>query len=117
MEDSAERWLQLAEMTLDGEESKALWSGEMEKSCCVCEETPLGLLRMLITCKHIGEDSVSRIFLLSNNLVQSKISIPDGQINSKSALNMYDSLFDHLTFPLVSPTSSHLQFPENISDG
>lgn len=57
MEASAERWLQLAEMVLDGEESKALWSGEMEKSCCGCEETPLVLLRMLITCKQTGTDT------------------------------------------------------------
>ncbi len=59
MEASAERWLQLAEMVLDGEESKALWSGEMEKSCCGCEETPLGLLRMLITCRHRGGAAVN----------------------------------------------------------
>lgn len=52
MEASAERWLQLAEMALDGEESRAPWSGEMEKSCCGCEGTPLGLPRMLITCRH-----------------------------------------------------------------
>lgn len=56
MEDSTERWLQLAEMALDGEESKALCSGEMEKSCCGCDETLLGLLRMLITCKHSREN-------------------------------------------------------------
>ena len=71
MEASAERWLQLAEMALDGEESKALWSGEMEKSCCGCEETPLVLLRMLITCKQTGTDTVSRIhntqYLLYND--------------------------------------------------
>lgn len=59
MEASPERWLQLAEMMLDGEESKALWSGEMEKSWCSCEGTPLGLLRMLITYKHKGKDAIS----------------------------------------------------------
>lgn len=55
MEASGERWLQLAEMVLGGEASRALWSGEMEKSCCGCEETLLGLLRMLITCKDREE--------------------------------------------------------------
>lgn len=59
MEASAERWLQLAEMGLDGEESKVPCSGEMEKSGCGCEETPPGLLRMLITCDHSGENTVS----------------------------------------------------------
>lgn len=64
MEESAERWLQLAEMALDGEESKALWSGEMEKSCCGCDETPLGLLRMLMTCKHRTGEDASVVFSL-----------------------------------------------------
>lgn len=69
MEASTERWLQLAEMTFDGEESKAPWSGEMEKSCWGCDETLLGLVRMLITCKH-GE--VSRIF--KRHLLSKRVS-------------------------------------------
>jgi len=55
MEVSAERWLQLAEMLLDEEESIGFWSGDTEKSCWGCEETLLGLPRMLITCKHRGD--------------------------------------------------------------
>lgn len=72
MEASAERWLQLAEMVLDGEESKALWSGEMEKSCCGCEETPLGLLRMLITCRHRGGAAVKHLSRFFSPTLQSE---------------------------------------------
>lgn len=47
MDASAGRWLQL-EM-VDGEGSRLLCSGEMEKSGCGWEETLLGEARMLIT--------------------------------------------------------------------
>lgn len=47
-------WLQLAEMELAV--SRLPWSGEMEKSDWGCGGTPLGLLRMLITCGEARGD-------------------------------------------------------------
>lgn len=92
MEDSADRWLQLAEMALDGEESRALWSGDMEKSCCGCEETPLGLLRMLITCKHREED-FQYVVSIQQFGTEQDISTPKSQITMTPALIIHDSNF------------------------